>query len=83
MKTTTYTNLRQNLAAVMDGVNSDHEPVVVTRSRGQSAVLMSLDDYNALAEMAHLMSSATNARRLSEAIEQLQAGGGSERALIE
>ncbi|MBL6600353.1 MAG: type II toxin-antitoxin system prevent-host-death family antitoxin [Alphaproteobacteria bacterium] len=83
MKTTTYTALRQKLAAEMDRVNDDHEPLVVTRARGRPAVLMSLEDYNALAEMAHLASSATNARRLSEAIEQLNGDGGTERRLDE
>lgn len=83
MKTTTYTAFRQKLAAEMDRVNDDHEPLVVTRTRGRSAVLMSLEDYNALTEMAHLASSATNARRLSEAIEQLNAEGGAERRLDE
>lgn len=83
MKTTTYTAFRQKLAAEMDRVNDDHEPLVVTRSRGRPAVLISLEDYNALAEMAHLTSSTANARRLSEAIEQLNDGGGTERRLDE
>jgi antitoxin YefM len=83
MKTTTYTAFRQKLAAEMDRVNDDHEPLVVTRARGRPAVLMSLEDYNALTEMAHLAASATNARRLSEAIEQLDRGGGTERRLEE
>jgi antitoxin YefM len=83
MKTTTYTQFRQKLAAEMDRVNDDHEPLVVTRSRGRPAVLISLEDYNALAEMAHLTSSDASARRLSEAIEQLNDSGGTERRLSE
>lgn len=83
MKTTTLTRLRQNLARVMDDIAQDREPIVVTRAGAEPAVMMSLDDYNTLTEMVHLASSGANAERLSEAIEQLNRGGGSERTLVE
>lgn len=46
MRTTSFTNFRKNLAATIDGVNDDHEPVIITREGGKpSAVLMSLEDF--------------------------------------
>ncbi len=33
MKTLSSTDLRANLSAVMDRVNDDHEPVIVTRAK--------------------------------------------------
>lgn len=79
MKTVTYTDLRKNLASMMDEVNEDRAPVVVTRQKGRSAVLMSLDDFHSYEETLHLMKSARNAQRLDGAIEQLRRGEGTVR----
>jgi antitoxin YefM len=46
-------------------------------------VLISLEDYQALEETSYLLRSPQNARRLFESITELEAGGGSERELIE
>ena len=32
MRTTSYSDLRRNLAATLDSVSADHEPVVITRT---------------------------------------------------
>jgi antitoxin YefM len=45
--------------------------------------MLSLDDYNALAETAYLLRSPNNARRLLESIAELEGGGGTERGLVE
>jgi antitoxin YefM len=84
MRTTSYSELRRNLAAVLDSVADDHEPVVVTRERGKAAaVLISLEDYASLEETRYLLQSPANAARLLKAIETLDRGGGAERELIE
>lgn len=82
MDALTYSHTRQHLAEVMDRVNDDHAPVLITRQNGRAAVLMSLDDYNALEETAYLLRSPKNARRLTAAIEQLRVQGGSVRDLV-
>ena len=56
---------------------------MIPRKNGKPVVLMSLDDFKSYEETAYLMSSAKNAQRLNEAIEQLKAGKGVERELIE
>lgn len=76
MDAMTYSYTRQHFADVMDRVNEDRAPVLVTRQQGKPVVMMSLDDYNALEETAYLLRSPANARRLLEAVEQLRAGGG-------
>jgi antitoxin YefM len=81
MDAVTYSHTRQHLAEVMDRVNDDHAPVLITRQNGRSAVLMSLDDFNALEETAYLLRSPRNARRLTAAVEQLRDQGGSVRDL--
>jgi antitoxin YefM len=57
MKTITYTAAREGLAATMDQVCRDRDPVTITRNRDQAVVMMSLDDYEELEETAHLLRS--------------------------
>lgn len=84
MRTTSFTDLRKNLAATLDRVTEDHEPVVITRDRGKpAAVLISLEDFASYEETAHLLKSPRNAERLLSAIRQLEAGEGAERKLAE
>ena len=84
MKTASYTELRRNLASMIDGVVADHEPVVIMRDRGKpSAVLMSLEDFASYEETRYLLQSPANAERLIAAVKELEGGGGNERSLIE
>jgi antitoxin YefM len=83
MNTMTYTEIRRRLAETMERVCDDHAPMIVTRKNSRSVVMMSLEDFEALEETAYLLRSPTNARRLLESIAELEAGGGTERALVE
>ncbi len=67
----------------MDRVVKDHAPVVITRQKAESVVMVSLADWNALEETARLLSSPANAARLAEGVAQLDGGKGVERDLIE
>ena len=81
MDAITYSYTRQHFAEIMDRVNEDRAPVLVTRQSGKAVVMMSLDDYNALEETAYLLRSPKNAKRLMASVEQLRANGGQEREL--
>jgi antitoxin YefM len=83
MKTMSYTESRARYAEVLDAVVNDREEVVITRAGHEPAVIVSLDDYESLKETAYLLRSPANARRLLESIDQLEAGKGVERELIE
>lgn len=83
MKTISYSQSRQNYAAVLDSVSNDREEVVVTRAGHESVVIVSLDDYQSLKETAYLLQNPANARQLLGSIERLEAGGGAERDLVE
>lgn len=83
MKTLSSTALRANLSTVMDQVNDDHEPVIVTRATGKPVVMVSLEDWASMDETTYLLSSPENARRLRESIEALDGGKGIARDLIE
>lgn len=82
MKTASYSELRQNLAAMLDSVEADHEPVIITRDRGKpAAVLMSLEDFASYEETQYLLQSPRNAERLLASIAELEAGGGTVREI--
>jgi antitoxin YefM len=84
MKTASYSELRKNLASMLDSVEADHEPVVITRDKGKpAAVLMSLEDFASYEETRYLLRSPANADRLLTSIEALGAGKGKERKLAE
>lgn len=84
MKVTSYSELRKNLAAMIDKVSDDHEPLVITRDKGKpSAVLMSLDDFASYEETRYLLRSPANADRLLKATAELEGGEGRERSLAE
>jgi antitoxin YefM len=63
-----YSEARQRLAKLMDSVVDDRRPVVVTRQKAASVVMLSLEEYEAMAETLHLLRSPGNARRLHKAI---------------
>jgi antitoxin YefM len=84
MKTISYSELRQNLASMIDQVNDDHEPLIITRDRGKpTAVLMSLEDFASYEETRYLLRSPKNAERLLEAVAELERGEGQERKLAD
>ena len=83
MDAITYSAARAKLAATMDRVCEDHEPIIITRNGQQAVVMMSLEDYNAMEETAYLLRSPKNAKRLVEAIAALEGGQGAERKLAE
>jgi len=74
MTAITYTAARENLAATMDRVCLDRDPVIITRNRDQAVVMLSLEDYESLQETTYLLRSPANAKRLLESIESLEEG---------
>ncbi len=83
MDAISYTSARTNLAKTMDQVCEDHSPVIITRSKTQSVVMISLEDYEALQETAYLQRSPKNARRLLASVAELEEGRGKEKELDE
>lgn len=84
MKPIALTDVSSDLAGIIDRAADDHEPVLITRESGKpAAVLMSLENFASYEETAYLLRSPANAKRLLEAIEELDAGKGTERQLIE
>ena len=81
MNAITYTAARENLASTMDQVCRDRAPMIITRNRDQSVVMISLDEFEALEATAHLLRSPANARRLLASIRSLESGKGKQRGI--
>lgn len=79
-----FTELRNNLAAVMDKVAADCSPVLITRPGGkENMVLMSAHDFAGWQETAYLLSSRANAAHILASIADHKAGLAEERELID
>ena len=71
---TTYTNARENLAALLDEVVENREIVIINRRGHEDVALVTASELSSLIETAHLLRSPKNAQRLLEALRRAQAG---------
>jgi len=73
---TTYTQLRDKLASVLERVVEDQEVVIVRRRGARDVALVPADELAGLMETAHLLRSPRNARRLLTALRRAERGKG-------
>ncbi len=67
----------------MEKVCDNHEPLIITRSKKRSVVMISLEDYESIEESNYLLRSPKNAKRLRDAIENVDKGNYKEHKLLE
>ena len=82
MKTLSYSAVRANLAKAIEEVTQDHAPILITRQKGASAVLVSLEDFESWQETTYLMRNPANAAHLRRGIAQVKAGKTRRRRLL-
>jgi antitoxin YefM len=78
-----YSEFRGDLKRFLDSVELNNETLIIKRSRGKGAVMISLDEYNSFMETVHLLSSKVNADRLYESISQIKEGITVSKGIIE
>ena len=76
MKTTNYTDLRNNLKSYLDGVSNDSEPLIVHRSGNESGVVISLEEYNSIKETEYIMKSPAMMDIIRKGDEEIKNGEG-------
>lgn len=74
MKTANFTEFRQNLRAYLDRVINDTDTVVINRGNGTAAVLISMDEYNAMKETEYIMQSPATMEAIQRASDELDNG---------
>ncbi len=83
MKIISYTDARNGLKAVIEGVVNDADIAVITRREGGNAVVMSQAQYESMAETLYLLSHPANAAHLATSIAQHKAGKAKRRQLLD
>ena len=78
---TTYTQLRDKLASVLDRVTAEQEVVIVRRKGSRDVALIPADELSAIMETAHLLRSPKNASRLLRAFRRAGKGLGKPKPL--
>ena len=73
---TSYSNLRQNLASLMDRVVDDQEVIIVRRRGARDVAMLPAGELASLLETAYLLRSPKNAARLLGALKRVQKGEG-------
>jgi|SRR5438309_2339680 len=71
---TSFSQLRVNLRGFCQKAVTNREPIRVRRKEGEDVVLLAADEYDALVETAHLLSSPRNAARLLESLARARKG---------
>lgn len=69
-----YSEFRTQLKHFLDKFENDRDTLIIKRSGGKGAVLISLEDYNSLMETMYLLSNKANADHLRESIQQYKEG---------
>lgn len=67
-KQVNYTNLRQNLASLLDKVIEDREILIVSRKGKEDVALLAASELSAMIETLHLLKSPANAQKLFAAM---------------
>lgn len=76
MRTTNYSELRNNLKSYLDQVINDSEPLIVHRSGNESVVVISLEEYNSIKETEYIMKSPVMMDIIRKGDEEIKNGGG-------
>ena len=83
MQTIAYTDARNQLTRLMDGVAKDRKPITITRNGTGIAVLLAMEEYEAMEETLHLLSTPANAERIRSGLEDYANGNLQEHSLCD
>ena len=83
MNVTSISKFRKNAKGYFDQVIDDQDVLLITRSDGQTVVVMTLDEYNSKAETDYLNSSVANRKHLEKSVADARAGKVEQHDLIE
>lgn len=74
MKTATVTDFRNNMKSHLEKVEDDQDILILKGALNKDFVVLTLEQYNAMQETAHLLSTTANTKHLLESITQHKSG---------
>jgi antitoxin YefM len=79
----TYSQVRANLAEILNRVSENREIVTITRRNGGDVALIAADELSSLLESVYLLRSPANAKRLFSAMEWANSSAAVPQSLAE
>ena len=73
MQTVSYTEARNSLATLMETATRDREPITITRNGAGTVVILAAEEYAAMEETLHLLSTPANAERIRQGLADFAA----------
>jgi antitoxin YefM len=74
MQTVSYTEARNSLATLMETAMRDREPITITRNGAGTVVILAAEEYAAMEETLHLLSTPANAERIRQGLADFAEG---------
>jgi antitoxin YefM len=81
MKTATVTDFRKKMKAHLHQLEIDQDILILSGAKKKNFVVLTMEQFNAMEETAHLLSTPANANHLLESIKQDKAGKAVRRTL--
>lgn len=72
MKTASFTEFRQNLKDHLQAIEDDQDILVLSGPKKKGFVVLTLEQYEAMEETAHLLSTPANAARLARGLKEAE-----------
>ena len=73
MRQVSYSEARQKLSSLLTAACEDFEEIYISRKNGDTAIMVSAEEYESLKETAYLLSAAANARHLQKSLSNASA----------
>jgi antitoxin YefM len=74
MQSVSYKEASEDLASLLDSATQDREPIAITRNGAGTVVLLAAEEFAAMEETLHLLSTPANAERLREGLANYRVG---------
>jgi antitoxin YefM len=74
MRTASFTEFRQNLKDHLQAIEDDQDILVLSGPKKKGFVVLTLEQYQAMEETAHLLSTPANAARLARGLKEAKKG---------
>jgi len=81
MKTSTVTEFRSKMKEHLQEIEDSQDILILSGPKKKDFVVLTLQEYNAMEETVHLMSTTANSNRLLESIAQDKAGKSNSKKL--